>query len=70
MLYNLKVLLLSFVYSYCHVFNETHPSLILGVDVHESAPIAHYTIVYKVIYGLVYDVSGLLVHFDACVDSV
>ena len=31
----------------------------------ESAPIAHYVIVYGAIYGLAYDVPGFSVHFDA-----
>ena len=36
----------------------------------ESVPITHYVIVYRAIYRLVYYVTGLLVHFDACADSV
>ena len=53
---------------YCHVF--TVHTLLLGLSVCESAPIAHYVIVYGAIYRLLYNVPGFSVHFDACTDSV
>ena len=36
----------------------------------ESNLFAHYVMIYERVYGEIYDVPGIAVHFDACADSV
>ena len=36
----------------------------------ESNLFVHYVMIYERVYGEIYDVPGISVHFDACADSV
>ena len=36
----------------------------------KSNQFAHYLMIYELVYGEIYDVQGISVHFDACADSV
>ena len=40
------------------------------VNDYESDQFAHYVMIYERVYGEIYDVPEISVHFDACADSV
>ena len=58
-------------YHACTAFHKLHDQhYIYIVGDSESNQFAHYVMIYERVYGEIYDVPVISVHFDTCTDSV